>query len=246
MTFFPLRFLLILLLAVPAQADVLVAVASNFTAPAQAIAAAFEQQTGQRVRLAFGASGKLTAQIVQGAPFEIFLSADQAKPELLVAQGQAVAASRFTYAMGKLVLWTVQDGVDPYQQLTQNYSARLALADPRLAPYGVAAQQTLSSLNLLESTRRQWVMGENISQTWQFVATGNAPLGLVALSQVMENGQIMRGSGWVVPQALYQPIHQDAVLLKKGAQNPAAQAFLRYLQQPQAQAIMQRFGYGFE
>ena len=246
MTFFPLRFLLILLLAVPAQADVLVAVASNFTAPAQAIAAAFEQQTGQRVRLAFGASGKLTAQIVQGAPFEIFLSADQAKPELLVAQGQAVPASRFTYAMGKLVLWTVQDGVEPYQQLTQNYSARLALADPRLAPYGVAAQQTLSSLNLLESTRRQWVMGENISQTWQFVATGNAPLGLVALSQVMENGQIVRGSGWVVPQALYQPIHQDAVLLKKGAQNPAAQAFLRYLQQPQAQAIMQRFGYGFE
>ena len=237
---------LLLLLALPARADVLVAVASNFTAPAQAIAAAFEQQTGQRVRLAFGASGKLTAQIVQGAPFEIFLSADQAKPELLVAQGHAVAASRFTYAMGKLVLWTVQDGVDPYQQLTQNYSARLALADPRLAPYGVAAQQTLSALNLLESTRRQWVMGENISQTWQFVATGNAPLGLVALSQVMENGQIMRGSGWVVPQALYQPIHQDAVLLKKGAQNPAAQAFLRYLQQPQAQAIMQRFGYGFE
>ncbi|QQD23507.1 molybdate ABC transporter substrate-binding protein [Venatoribacter cucullus] len=237
---------LLLLLALPVRADVLVAVASNFTAPAQAIAAAFEQQTGQRVRLAFGASGKLTAQIVQGAPFEIFLSADQAKPELLVAQGQAVAASRFTYAMGKLVLWTVQDGVEPYQQLTQNYSARLALADPRLAPYGVAAQQTLSSLNLLESTRRQWVMGENISQTWQFVATGNAPLGLVALSQVMENGQIVRGSGWVVPQALYQPIHQDAVLLKKGAQNPAAQAFLRYLQQPQAQAIMQRFGYGIE
>ncbi len=236
---------LLLLLALPVRADVLVAVASNFTAPAQAIAAAFEQQTGQRVRLAFGASGKLTAQIVQGAPFEIFLSADQAKPELLVAQGQAVAASRFTYAVGKLVLWTVQDGVDPHQQLTQNYSARLALADPRLAPYGVAAQQTLSSLNLLESTRRQWVMGENISQTWQFVATGNAPLGFVALSQVMENGQIVRGSGWVVPQALYQPIHQDAVLLKKGAQNPAAQAFLRYLQQPQAQAIMQRFGYGF-
>ena len=246
MTFFPLRFLLILLLAVPAQADVLVAVASNFTAPAQAIAAAFEQQTGQRVRLAFGASGKLTAQIVQGAPFEIFLSADQTKPELLVAQGQAVAASRFTYAMGKLVLWTVQDGVDPHQQLTQNYSARLALADPRLAPYGVAAQQTLSSLNLLESTRRQWVMGENISQTWQFVATGNAPLGLVALSQVMENGQIVRGSGWVVPQALYQPVRQDAVLLKKGAQSPAAQVFLQYLQQPPAQAIMQRFGYGIE
>lgn len=237
---------LLLLLALPVRADVLVAVASNFTAPAQAIAAAFEQQTGQRVRLAFGASGKLTAQIVQGAPFEIFLSADQAKPELLVVQGQAVAASRFTYAMGKLVLWTVQDGVDPYQQLTQNYSARLALADPRLAPYGVAAQQTLSALNLLESTRRLWVMGENISQTWQFVATGNAPLGLVALSQVMENGQIVRGSGWVVPQALYQPIHQDAVLLKKGAQNPVALAFLQYLQQPPAQAIMQRFGYGFE
>ena len=237
---------LLLLLALPVRADVLVAVASNFTAPAQAIAAAFEQQTGQRVRLAFGASGKLTAQIVQGAPFEIFLSADQAKPELLVAQGQAVAASRFTYAMGKLVLWTAQDGVEPYQQLTQNYSARLALADPRLAPYGVAAQQTLSALNLLESTRRQWVMGENISQTWQFVATGNAPLGLVALSQVMENGQILRGSGWVVPQALYQPIHQDAVLLNKGAQNPEAQAFLRYLQQPPAQAIMQRFGYGIE
>lgn len=237
---------LLLLLALPVRADVLVAVASNFTAPAQAIAAAFEQQTGQRVRLAFGASGKLTAQIVQGAPFEIFLSADQAKPELLVAQGQAVAASRFTYAMGKLVLWTAQDGVDPYQQLTQNYSARLALADPRLAPYGVAAKKTLSSLNLLESTRRQWVMGENISQTWQFVASGNAPLGFVALSQVMENGQIVRGSGWVVPQAWYQPIHQDAVLLKKGAQNPAAQAFLQYLQQPPAQAIMQRFGYGIE
>src|SRR5690606_37283459 len=119
--------------------------------------------------------------------FEIFLWADQAKPELLVAQGQAVATSRFTYAMGKLVLWTAQDGVEPYQQLTQNYSARLALADPRLAPYGVAAQQTLSALNLLESTRRQWVMGENISQTWQFVATGNAPLGLVALSQSEEH-----------------------------------------------------------
>src|SRR5690606_8877695 len=106
--------------------------------------------------------------------------------------------------------------------------------------------QTLSALNLLESTRRQWVMGENISQTWQFVATGNAPLGLVAVSRVMETGQILRRSGWVDPQALYPPLHQDAVLLKKGAQNPAAQDFLRYLQQPQAQAIMQRFGYGFE
>lgn len=239
--------LLFSMVSTVAQAEqVLVAAASNVAAPLKQLVADFEQRSGHQVTVALGASGKLTAQIVQGAPFGIFLSADQAKPELLEVQGLAVAGSRFTYAVGKLVLWSAQPDIAPLSLLQQNKRDKLALADPRLAPYGVAAQQTLSALNLLESTRRQWVMGENISQTWQFVASGNAPLGFVALSQVMENGQIVRGNVWMVPESMYTPIRQDAVLLKQGAQNPAAQAFLRYLQQPQAQAIMQRFGYGFE
>ncbi len=230
-----------------AQAEqVLVAAASNIAAPLKQLVADFEQRSGHQVTVALGASGKLTAQIVQGAPFEVFLSADQAKPELLEVQGQAVAGSRFTYAVGKLVLWSAQPDIAPLSLLQQNKRDKLALADPRLAPYGVAAQQTLSALNLLESTRRQWVMGENISQTWQFVASGNAPLGFVALSQIQEDGRIVQGSAWIVPESMYTPIRQDAVLLKHGEHNPAARAFLQYLQQPPAQAIMQRFGYGFE
>lgn len=242
-----LWFWVLLVLAVPVRAgEVMVAVASNFTAPAQRIAADFELKTGHRVILSFGSSGKFAAQIVQGAPFDVFLSADQEKPLLLEQKNLGVNGTRFTYSIGKLALWSVQENIDPKQILQHDYRAKLALADPRLAPYGVAAQQTLISLNMLESTRSLWVMGENISQTWQFVATGNAPLGFVALSQIQEDGRIPQGSAWIVPESMYSPIRQDAVLLRNGEKNPVARDFLRYLQAPEVKAIMQRFGYGTE
>ncbi|MDK2777139.1 MAG: molybdate ABC transporter substrate-binding protein [Pseudomonadota bacterium] len=232
------------LMALPLYADeVMVAVASNFTAPMQEIAAAFAQKTGHKATLSFGSSGKFLAQIQNGAPFEVFLSADQAKPVKLEQAGTAVAGSRFTYAQGTLALWSASAGLDPQALLQSGDFNKVALANPKLAPYGAAAVQTLEKLGLAEKTRSHWVMGENISQTWQFASTGNAKIGFVALSQIMKNGAVTSGSAWLIPATYYQPIRQDAVLLKKGEGNAAAAALLEYLQSDEVNAVITRYGY---
>ncbi len=229
-------------------AQVQVAVASNFTAPMQEIAARFERDTGHQARLAFGASGKFYAQIRNGAPFEVLLSADDTTPQRLEQEGAAIPGSRFTYAVGRLVLWSptagaVQDG----PELLRNGDFRhLAVANPKTAPYGAAALATLEQLGLAETLRGRLVQGENIAQTYQFVVSGNAQLGFVALSQVAKDGEITTGSGWIVPTDYHAPIRQDAVLLTKGKDNPAAKALLVYLAQPQIRELIQSYGYGLE
>lgn len=229
-----------------ARADeVQVAVAANFTAPMQQIAARFEKDTGHKATLSFGATGKFYAQIVNGAPFEILVAADDETPARLEKEGQAVAGSRFTYAIGKLVLWSADpDRVDNKGEVLKSGNFRhLAIANPKTAPYGAAAVEALGKLGLLAGLQSRFVQGENISQTQQFVVTGNAELGFVALSQVYKEGRIASGSAWAVPASLYQPILQDAVLLAKGRGKPAATALLVYLKGDKAAAIIKSFGY---
>lgn len=226
--------------------DVQVAVAANFTAPFQQIAQAFTQATGHTVRASGASTGKLYLQIQNGAPFEVLLSADDATPQKLVIQGLGVPGSTVTYAQGKLVLWSARPGaVDAEGRvLREGRFQRLALANPKLAPYGAAAIDTLQALGQLERLAARLVQGENIAQAFQFVSTGNAELGFVALSQVAVPGQAPRGSRWVVPEHLYRPIRQDAVLLKKGEGQPAAEALMRFLRSAQARQIIQTWGYG--
>lgn len=223
----------------------LVAVAANFTKPMEEIAAAFEKSTGHSAKLSFGSSGKFVAQIENGAPFEVFLSADENNPLKLEQSGAAVAGSRFVYALGKLVLWSAKSGYvdDQGQILSKGGFQHLAIADPKLAPYGEAALEVLKSMGLQEKLQPLMVQGENIAQTLQFVSTGNAELGFVALSQVIENGKIANGSGWIVPSSQYAPIKQGAVLLSLGAENSAAKALLDYLKSAPALAIIEKYGY---
>ena len=228
----------------PAQADtVAAAVAANFSAPMQAIAPLFAQATGHEAQLSFGATGKFYAQINNGAPFDVLLSADSSTPSKLAAEKKAVAASQITYAQGQLLLWSAQPGyVDGAGAVLKTGTWKhLALANPKLAPYGAAGQEVLQQLGV-DATGRT-VLGENIAQTYQFVASGNAQLGFVAASQVMKDGQLQSGSAGGIPQALYSPIRQDAIVLEHGRNNPAAQALLDYLQTPAARAIMQAYGY---
>ena len=223
----------------------LVAVASNFTKPMAEIATEFEKSTGHTAKLSFGSSGKFVSQIENGAPFEVFLSADDKSPAILQQSGFAVAGSNFTYAVGKLVLWSsTANYVDAQGEILEKGGFKhIALADPKLAPYGAVAVKVLKSKNLLDKLQPLFVIGENISQTHQFVSTGNAELGFLAMSQVSENGKITSGSGWVVPQNLYPLLKQDAVLLKIGAENPAAMALLSYLKSAPALAIIKKYGY---
>ncbi len=225
--------------------EVQVAVAANFTAPMQRIAADFEKDTGHKVQLAFGSTGKLYAQIRNGAPFEILLAADDTTPEKLEKEGAGVAGSRFTYAIGKLVLWSSQPGVvdDKGDVLKKGDFKHVAIANPKLAPYGAAAIETLAALKLLDAIQPRFVQGENIAQTHQFVATGNAEIGFIALSQVMKDGKIAAGSARIVPASLHQPIRQDAVLLDKGNGKAAAEALMKYLRSDQAAAVITSFGY---
>ncbi len=223
----------------------LVAVAANFTKPMTEIAAEFEKTTGHGAKLSFGSSGKFIAQIENGAPFEVLLSADENGPVRLEQNGMAVDGSRFIYALGKLVLWSATPGLvdDQGKVLAGGNFKHLALADPKLAPYGEAAMQIMKNLGLMEKLQPLLVMGESIAQTQQFISTGNAELGFVALSQVSENGKLSSGSGWIVPGDLHAPIKQTAVLLRLGAENPAAQALLDYLKSPAAQVIIEKYGY---
>jgi molybdate transport system substrate-binding protein len=230
----------------PAFAETtIVAVASNFTLPMTEIAETFEKATGHSAKLSFGSSGKFVAQIENGAPFEVFLSADAEKPAQLEKSKQAVEGSRFTYAIGKLVLWSAKPGfIDDQGRILESGDFKhLALADPKLAPYGEAALEVLKNKGLLEKIKPLFVLGENISQAHQFISTGNAELGFIALSQVIKGGKIAEGSGWIVPETLHAPIRQDAVLLEKGADNPAATALLQFLKSAEAQAIIQKYGY---
>ncbi|MFI3121515.1 MAG: molybdate ABC transporter substrate-binding protein [Methylococcaceae bacterium] len=226
-------------------ATVLVAVASNFSKPMTEIAAAFEQATGHNAKLSFGSSGKFVSQLENGAPFEVLLSADDKGPQKLEQAGLAVPNSHFTYALGKLVLWSAMPSYvdDQGKILSTDGFKHLALADPKLAPYGAAAIEVLKGLNLQDTLKPLLVLGENIAQAHQFVSTGNAELGFVALAQVIENGKIATGSGWIIPSNLHAPIKQDAVLLTLGAENPAANALLNYLKSAPALAIIEKYGY---
>jgi molybdate transport system substrate-binding protein len=205
----------------------------------------FEKQTGHRVVLSFGATGRLYAQISNGAPFDIFLAADDEIPARLEREGVAVKSSRFTYATGKLVLWSAKPGlVDTKGEILKTGDfKKLAIAAPKLAPYGAAALQAINKLGLLNRLESRIVTGESKGQAYSFVATGNAELGFFALSLLYENGQIKSGSVWVVPDMLYRPIRQDAVLLSNGAGNQAAAMLLAFLKTENAKAMMRAFGY---
>ena len=236
------------LLAGAAHADtVSVAVAANFTAPMQKIAAEFAKDTGHKAELSFGATGKFYAQISNGAPFGVLLAADDTTPAKIASEGKGVAESRFTYAVGKLVLWSKQDGYVDAQGavLKTGKFQHVAIANPKLAPYGLAAEQTLTQLGLLEQIKPKFVQGENIGQTYQFAATGNAELGFVALSQVMEDGKIKSGSAWLVPSSMHEPIRQDAIVLNTAKDNAAAKALMDYLRGDKARAIITSYGYAF-
>ncbi len=226
----------------------LAAVASDFTKPMTEIAEAFEKATGHSAKLSFGSSGKAFAQIQSGAPFEIYLSASEKYPQELEKSGFTVPGSHFVYAIGKLVLWSPKtDYVDDQGAiLTAGTFNHIALADPSHAPYGVVAEQVMTSLGVVEKLRPLFVMGENISQTYQFVSTGNAELGFVGLAQVIDvnTGKITSGSGWIVPDNLHSPFNQSAVLLKTGAENPAATALLKFLKSPTALTIIEKYGFG--
>lgn len=225
--------------------EVIVAVASNFTAPMQRIAADFEKESGHKVQAAFGATGKFYAQIKNGAPFQVLLAADEETPRRLEQEGDAVGGSRFVYAVGRLVLWSSQAGYvdDKGEVLKKAGFVHLSLANPKTAPYGAAGLEVLKKLGVLNAVQSRIVQGENIAQAHQFVATGNAELGFVALSQVYKDGKITGGSAWLVPEQLHNPIRQEAVLLEKGKGQTAAEAFLKYLKGSKARATMQSFGY---
>jgi molybdate transport system substrate-binding protein len=218
-----------------------VAVAANFTEAAEEIAAAFKAKTGHEAVLSFGATGQFYTQITQGAPFQILLSADAARPKKLVEDGLAVSGSHFTYAIGKLVLWSKTPGLVRGEETLKAASfAKLSICNPAAAPYGAAAIEAMKSLKVLESLQPKFVEGATITQAYQFVETGNAELGFVALSQLTGPET---GSRWLVPQELYSPIRQDAVLLKSGASNEAATGFIAFLRGPEARIIIEKYGY---
>jgi molybdate transport system substrate-binding protein len=234
---------LALVTALPAQAgETNVAVAANFTDAANEIAAIFKEKTGHEAILSFGSTGQLYTQITQEAPFEVFLAADDERPRLAIEEGFAVPDSQFTYAIGKIVLWSKDPNlVQGGGTLRKGEFTKIAIAHPESAPYGAAAVQVMQRLGVYDQLEPKIVQGNNIAQTFQFVETENAEIGFVALSQVVSDTE---GSRWEVPTDLYEPIRQDAVLLEKGAGSEAAKGFLEFLQGPEAAAIIEKFGYG--
>jgi len=226
--------------------EVSVAVAANFAGPLAKIGDGFSAATGHTLKVSSGSTGKFHSQIVAGAPFEVLIAADDETPRKLVAEGFGVTGSAFTYAIGKLVLWSAQPGYvdDQGAVLATGRFAHLAIANPKLAPYGRAGTEVLKARGLGEAIAPKLVTAESIAQVFQFVATGNAELGFVALSQVVVPGKPVTGSYWLVPPSLYGEIRQDAVLLKTGEKNPAAAALLAYLKSPAAKTVIQSWGYG--
>jgi molybdate transport system substrate-binding protein len=231
-----------------ARADqTLVAVAANFSEVVEDLKPAFEKTTGHQLQITTGSTGKLYAQIKSGAPFQVLLSADTATPRRLESESAGVAGTRFTYAIGKLALWSVDPSRikgDGATALKAPDVRHIAIANPDLAPYGVASRETLQSLGLWDALKAKIVMGQNIGQTHSMVATGNAELGFVALSAVVGPRAQNKGSRWDVPQKLFNPIKQDAILLNAGRNNVAAIAFLKFLRSPEALALIDRYGYG--
>lgn len=247
-----MRHLCLLLLLAPgigtARAETAtIAVATNFAEATEDLITRFEAQADHRITLVTGSTGKLFAQIIEGAPFDAFLAADQARPARLEAEGRAVAGSRFTYGEGRLVLWSATPdaiGTDGAAVIRANDFAHLAIANPDLAPYGLAAKQALQGLGLWAMVKPKLVMGQNIGQAFSMVATGNADLGLVAKSYAISMRNRQPGRVWDVPEALYDPIRQDAVLLTPD--NAAAREFLAYLKTPEARAVITGYGYHVE
>lgn len=225
--------------------EVQVAVAANFAGPMEKLAEQFQKDTGHKAVLANGATGKFYAQIRNGAPFEVLLSADDETPARLEAEGQVVAKSRFTYAVGRLVLWSAKANyVDAAGAVLKTGDfTHLAIANPKTAPYGAAAVAVINKLGLTARLQPRLVQGENIAQAFQFASTGNAELGFVAQAQVWRDGKFTAGSGWIVPAIMHAPIRQDAALLTRGAKNPAAQALLDYLRTDRAKALIRAYGY---
>ena len=227
--------------------EISVAVAANFTAPMQKIAADFEKATGHKAQLVFGSTGKFYAQIKAGAPFQLLLAADDETPARLVKEGDGVAGSRFTYAIGKLVLWSPTPGyVDDKGEILKTGSfAHLAIANPKLAPYGLAATETMQALGLSSALQSRLVTAESISQALQFVVSGNAELGFIAYSQIHKDGRLIEGSYWMVPSKYHSPIRQDLVVLEKGKGSAAVTALVGYLKSDAAKAVIKSYGYDF-
>ena len=229
-----------------ARADVVqVAVAANFTAPARALAEVFARTTGHEAKLSFGATGAFYTQIKNGAPFDVLLAADDERPARLEKEGDTVAGSRFTNATGHLVLWSAKPGFvdDQGAVLKGGHFGKIAIANPKNAPYGAAAVEAMEKLGLAATLQPKLVTGESIGQTFNFIATGNAELGFVALAQVLEGGKLKSGSMWVVPAQYHAPIIQDAVILNRAASNPAAKAWMELLKTPQSKALIRSYGY---
>lgn len=244
--FFTGIFLLSVVTSSALAGEVQVAVASNFVSPLKVIKAQFEKATGHRILIISGSTGKLFAQVKHGAPFDLLLAADAMRPRILEEEGFAVPGSRFTYAMGRLTLWSANpnqihgEGAEIFQHQTFNH---LAMANPKTAPYGRAALQTLKNLGVWEQVRGKIVQGENIGQAFQFLATGNAALGFVALSLALDPKNKIKGSRWDVPSNLYDPIYQDLVLLKRAQDNPAALALMNFIHGPAARKTIADYGY---
>lgn len=226
-------------------AEARVAVAANFAEPIKAVAAVLEKTTGHTLQITVGATGRLYAQIRNGAPFDVLLSADTRTPAQLETDGLAQPGSRFTYAIGKLVLWSADPArVDAQGAVLKSDGFhKLAIANPKTAPYGAASVEAMDKLGLTAALTPKLVQGESIGQTYSFVHTGNAELGFVAMSQVLEGGRLKGGSMWVVPQNLYAPIQQDAVLLRRGANNEAAAALMQMLKSPHIKPLIRSYGY---
>ncbi len=242
---FLLSLVLVALIVTPALAEqALVAVAANFVPPFREVATEFEKATGHTVQVASGSSGAFFTQIKNGAPFDVFFSADAERPKVLEEEGLAVKGSRFTYAIGRLVLWSSDPNlVKGKDTLRSEKFKHLAIADPKTAPYGVAAKQVMQKLEVWESVQPRLVLGESLGQTIGFIESGNAELGFLALSQVMDPKIKGKGGRWDVPSNLHEPIKQDVVLLTKGKENPAANALMEFMRGPQATAIIERYGY---
>lgn len=239
---FPAILIALMLSTAAKAADVKVAVAANFTEAAKEIGALFEKETGHKAVFSFGSTGQLYTQITQQAPFEVFLAADQARPEKAVKEDFAVPDSRFTYATGKIVLFSkTPDFVKGEATLKDGKFNKIAIANPKTAPYGAAAVEAMKALGVYDALSEKIVQGNNIAQTYQFVDSDNAELGFVALSQVAAKKE---GSRWIVPEDLYPTIAQDAVLLKSGEKNEAAVAFVDFLKGPKALEVKEKFGYG--
>ena len=240
-----LLFVFLLSVSQAVASEVIVAVAANFYQPMQVLAADFEKSSGNKVVLSTASTRALATQIQHGAPFELFLAADQVNPQQLITAQLAVKSSRFTYAQGRLALWSPQEGLIDSKGaiLASKQLSKLAIANPKTAPYGAAAMEVIAHLGLSSQLSDKLVEGQSISQTYRFISSGTVPLGFVALSQIIEQGKLRSGSVWLVPENLYSPMDQDAVLLTKGQHNQAAKDLLIYLQSAQAKALIRSFGY---